>query len=948
MDSDTIAIARIDSVETFLTNLWSIFPALVAGDVSERTFGSVASKAVLQPQLSNSIDFCEFLASGKIFIKSHAKGGVGTVGFPKVRSDDRKSDSSRPRPLEVATFTYTKWDTFERGSERVILKSFNDPSSTITWELEPDTLHSSAILHFKDPLSEAVFGGMVSHLFDMGAAPFAAKYYGFAQCGSNPSDNRGAFLMEAADVELFRAIRPDEPLHRRFVKDPDTLLSLIMQYAYQHCCMKTFLGLSHLDTHLRNVMLKKKSDFSYRGERLAGKELIQYHVPLEYSPDGTPTFVFTKFSEHLVKIIDFGLCVADLSRSKEATYRQRIALAPSKADSTIMVLPHSTVHGVVRSERDLIQRIIGNAAYANTFDFYFTILHLYQTLTVNFRREFSGDTRTYFAPTILALNTFCQHFFGTEKMRPDRYLAANPQASVERDGATHWKPVTKFTGVEGEGAENWRDPGEYFRGMMRVCEARGHVIRTPDGKTIYYLEPDIPSILSRVSSDAIFALDGSGRTLARTRNAFYHFVRSSKLEFETCRSGSFNASECARARVQKLVSDPNVKQPFPILPTNGILETAILSRSGKNVVDRGELLKVLEGKILPLENRFRLVATARIDVAGSGNIPDYLKYSDYSLHGAVGSTPKVLDIGITLWTANDTKMGGRLLQWDTNVANALALERDVVMSKVGIESGAQVMGGKANSLWGFAYPTGSSGTYVPLPREYWETAAVLTVSASGIAVYPYEQFLRFHSIETVPLSVRRSATSSAISSTQDIRLADGIPMLAGGLPISDSDYFAAITIGPVVLAKGNPTVTPSRLGEILSDSDGPYSIVPGESFPVYKFARRPGEADPTGFRSFNATDDLCLFVTSGIYRGFIVVSGGIDYFQAAEICKRIGCETAIVVNRGPDLDLWSGKSITRYRGLESGKILIVGWNSGARSAEVPPPFAARNEEAMDI
>jgi hypothetical protein len=258
--------------------------------------------------------------------------------------------------------------------------------------------------------AESYFAPFVKYVNDLGVCPFLCNY----MASYLTEKNRMVMFIERYDTEL----RTFELMNNQY------LINILFQFVYTIFVLKSYLGMVHYDTHLRNLMLIKNEQNKY-------KYILLYD---RYKNIG----ILLPFLEYTLKLIDFGLCTIDLRDSydpklKESGLRVKSINAPENVENL-------------------------------TIELQYLVLHLWQ----------AGLP----AETLACLSDFCAAFYDNVDLTPSKILANNPKLVLTEGKCIITSHDVGIANSIIQSRQNLID------GLLRYCITYGSVIQD-SSNTVY-------------------------------------------------------------------------------------------------------------------------------------------------------------------------------------------------------------------------------------------------------------------------------------------------------------------------------------------------------------------------------------------------------------------------------------------------------------------------------
>ena len=327
------AYKYFDEADTFLANFMKLFPSLYGVFTPQQ---DVVEQQLIVPTFNNSVEFCQSLQSGI----------TENLGRDFLITEDQPN-----QPVFAIIVSINPNGGFEPFYVPVIIKTGIEPSrinieADTTFLLSPDAgagLENKQIriININDPITEIVFGSMLGHLYDLGLCPFYAKYFSAYICNANANPNANAndysisFVIEKSSITMHDFMYVN-PYMQSIRTQPDILMNIVFQYIYAVYIGKMYLGFTHFDAHLGNVMITHTSNrtiqgtnnisYVYQGTNLENKEYILINMGILYK--GEKAWLAMKYNGLMAKIIDQGTCAAYLYAAKYPKYKRDFLIKP--------------------------------------------------------------------------------------------------------------------------------------------------------------------------------------------------------------------------------------------------------------------------------------------------------------------------------------------------------------------------------------------------------------------------------------------------------------------------------------------------------------------------------------------------------------------------------------------------------------------------------------------
>lgn len=340
MATGTSYATEFTSINKLLSSIIGEFPYTVYDPVDKNL-------NIVKYLEETSKDFCSLVASSKIILgqDKSKQGSFGIVGPIYAKTSKGTTmlyannisfpnyDGSRAR---CTTDTCT-WFLHEIA---LLVKASNDPQE-IYLRIESSRVQKGIKLYrANDSLNEAIIGGLVSYLYDLGIAPCVPKHFGYYACSGTPDSmtNKPRFntsiVLEKSSMPILdvlgnmRSLTPRLALKSKrsnrlgmAIFDSMSIKDLIAwscHIARTLFVMKYHFGIVHFDCHLKNILLTlvtdrfggQPIDLVYGGMHLNKVRYFNYSLP------NGKTLILEN-NGFVPKIIDYGLTLADFSSSVE-------------------------------------------------------------------------------------------------------------------------------------------------------------------------------------------------------------------------------------------------------------------------------------------------------------------------------------------------------------------------------------------------------------------------------------------------------------------------------------------------------------------------------------------------------------------------------------------------------------------------------------------------------
>ena len=500
------AYKQFNEANNFISRLWKFFPSLY-GTHLDRT---QAFTELIRP-MANTGEFCQLQGDNTIHLSNAAAaankgGGFGMAGEAQINEDSLDQD------IYAIIVSINNQGGFVPFYIPVILKraklatvptwAFNNvhPIDVVTGDIGREIIHFSVT----DPITEMIFGSMLGHLYDCGRSMFYSKFLSGFNCG-----NRITTILEKSNHTFEQII-----LNSQVQRDPDILLNLIFQIVYGLYIGKKELGFTHLDFHSSNAMVtftdgsvindndQQNIPYVYQGQSLSTKEYFLFDTDTMDSQNNH-IYIAIRNNGLIAKIIDYGACATYLFASRNPKYTRNLIISPN-----------SDVLHLIRVE-DQFETCIHNASFRNTMDIQYLLSSIYR-----YDMQTSGIVAEQYRLILDSLNIFTSTFYGDPAYRLETYADQGIMNS-------------------GVNIRAFDDPTELLRGLVRMCDSRGHtrIVNTlPVGNcTIKYLEPDLRDVVFTEENCLIFSENTPEAT--QRSNMVSNFIDQMNIIERSCAPG---------------------------------------------------------------------------------------------------------------------------------------------------------------------------------------------------------------------------------------------------------------------------------------------------------------------------------------------------------------------------------------------------------------------------
>lgn len=883
-----------NEIEVFLANLWKTFPSLFGN----KNVGEGIKKILTEPILQNSIEYCKLKDNGTIFVKSFANGSFGAVGDIFINDDvpgqklyaistsvhegfqpfymnviakvaHEKSDFRwkvlklsdvylmlAKKKIDVEKNIYSSFYYGLVGEKRKallhiqkgLMRSFatqaqKDELRAYKKLLDENSLKDIKIFLVADPLSEAVFGSVYSHLYDMGLCPFYSKYFGIFSCKGTVSmiTEKCSFPFRNL-LEKRREINYVKEINPWFIAvkdDPKLITNLIFQFIYAIYIGKFYAGITHFDTHYLNIMITYISrsfvndkhlhtmDYVYKNQNLSTKKYIV--MDMQHKVDGKQAFLIIKNRGLLLKMIDYGSCSMYLNKSKSEKYKKDLIISTIDED-----LDKISRHGGLY----LIQEHTKNDSKRNTVDILYFLNNIYEYMRkniedilqdryhrkINTEKSFKAryaEGEMHYKKVLEELDNFSEKFFG-KKLGDMLGKKASAQIKFNR-GVHDYFSRDHDAGIP----EGFEDPVELLKGMCRYCSSY-----EKNGQLYYFLENEIVvdkdanpenslylsvddfdkkwNILDKFikktnKAEACFnkkGLDGCADLFSEVKKwdpsallkrKLYAPIRKNSKIFSKNEIKDHDILQDSEYLIESDITDSFHIFSFQINPkalnmsykTNG---SSLFYSKYQNGLDYQEIADYISGNPIEIVNLHCLVVRPKtifdINIYNTGSLWDVSKMfekntSGFAINGGYFTTPQ---------NFNDLTKGYPEDGIPPNI-----VERNIVQK----------------TPIGFFYNSNlsnnSNGTYLPVPRGYRSMFAVIYCRKKDSRIYieRYEEFMSKHETiqETVIYKMDSDKMKYYATSVPVIKMDTGkkqgnIPVLKDG---TDIPYRWAFCTGPILV-----------------------------------------------------------------------------------------------------------------------------------------------------
>jgi hypothetical protein len=520
------AYKYFDEADNFLANLMEFFPSLYGKVVTLQQEEDAVNK-LIQPTFTNSSEFCHCVQSKRGIITRNylAQGGRGAIMDFLINEDQFN------QPVYAIIVSINPNGGFEPFYVPVIIKTGLDPTDIEIYSNTIVKLRAGAgaglgnkqikIITIKDPLTEIVFGSMLGHLYDLGLCPFYAKYFSTYICNINPNPQDSDenfnthFVIEKSNISMGNFMHENRYI-QAIIRDREILMNIIFQYIYAVYIGKMYLGFTHFDAHLGNVMITHTSNqaiagtenisYVYHGKNLETKQFILIDLGLY---KGKNSWLAMKYNGLMVKIIDYGTCAAYLYAAEYPKYKRDFLIRTQ----TLRYLP-DTVYQICRN----------SSQQRNTWEIQFFLTCLHQSMYNGHAVGMPPDVvrRTIYQNNINDLDYFTEQFYNSAQYNIGTYLDTNPHMKNIRYGNVSAFPERSMN-ID---IPAFSDPRELLRGLARYCESLNHITENTDRGTVFYLETDLAGAVFTSDNSLIF--EDEPNELVKSFNNMDKFIQIAK------------------------------------------------------------------------------------------------------------------------------------------------------------------------------------------------------------------------------------------------------------------------------------------------------------------------------------------------------------------------------------------------------------------------------------
>lgn len=263
-------------------------------------------------------------------------------------------------------------------------------------------------------VSEIYFASLIKYITKLKICPFLGNYLAI-----NTSKPDVVIFLEKYDLEFIEFINKN-------LLTSKNIIQFIFQFIYTIYILKTYLGMVHFDTHMRNVMIQymKKPKYEY---------MLFFD---KFKKNG----ILLPFDNYCLKIIDFGLCTVDLRHSVHPSLKSSLRMGAYNFLTDNIKIPN------------LYTNTVSNPSKYCTVEFQYFILHVYQYI----------EQKIPNSPVLDTIRDFCSIFYATHepvlkspKLEEGKIIISQHDVGLEES-------VIKL-------------PNDLITGLFRYCKERGQI-----------------------------------------------------------------------------------------------------------------------------------------------------------------------------------------------------------------------------------------------------------------------------------------------------------------------------------------------------------------------------------------------------------------------------------------------------------------------------------------
>lgn len=958
----------LDDVSRLLADVWATYPAVYAIEEA-KTYD--ITLAVLPNIIANSAEYCKALDSGKTDLQIIARGGFGEVGPFRIESDGTMKNVS----VHVVSFRDSGNGKYVPYFMQVYAKKNVGPPQELILYVGKNGRYPGRVFYVSnDFLHESIIGGLVSHLYDIGVSPCVTKQFGTYVCEvKQPPGFKLAkkytsmSVMEKSTIELSKVLGGLLPKTPQKVREWGGSLGgkffnqinvydieiWLVQLAHAFFINKLYFGITHLDVHLRNVLLTyvKSSGLSlqgpedhrmnlvYGGKLLANVDYIRYTLPFSVGDEGQ-AYLVVENNGLIPKLIDYGLTIADFTLS-------------SKNKKMAFRFENSTeIYSSIDGGTEAASNVEGYGDVEWNYICYNLVFQLYRLERYGTMYGLSSKERL----RAKKLRESLEFFFSQTVSNYDI-----SQTKIDLNGSR------RRLNQDIDNLQMWfmsyRDVGttsNIIAPLYRIFYFLKNHGKTIPGKNneVYITRSGLPPP-DDVDPERILNI-GMNPSPDAKRQGMSRYLTESKRYYHMCLlNGGVQEHEFV-----KMAKDMGVDVPVPLTPRNRqklcnslALDVEKLNPNSilKNSVFRYSVDKnsgLWDSKTKSLRNGITLRdlrPNLRKNILGKIYLFDvYLYPQSENMSGFEYNPSQILMnnqpppeemMGQKLTTVNfrmiyyRNNSGLASISHGGDVFDACIRELQNIPFGVSIAGGVYVEATDSNSKRiyrpvGFHYnklQPELSEKYVPVPQAYQSNWGVVMVSGGNIKLGKYSSFLSKHITEDLPVVYKltdedgKKNTGDYKTTVKQIKLIDGHPRLKDGSPVP---YNYAMSSGPMLIWNGQIILSQDKMRYsqfILDVSENP--PLEGETPENYTFYKlradlpnvnmyfsEPGEDEKNylyGQRNSNhitahsviaetKSGDVIFFFIEG--QGFDAL--GLDRVELGKLISKFDIKTAFCLDGG--------------------------------------------------
>ncbi|QIH04893.1 serine/threonine protein kinase [Dasineura jujubifolia toursvirus 2a] len=790
----SVIYKSFDSSDFLFENLWRFFPNIIAKKGNSKQF--------IKELVMSSYEFCKLLDKNYFSIKKITEGGFGIVG----------QIGNGNKIFKAAVFSYgpTKTNLFYVN---VIAKIGKQILDNKIYRIDLSTIS------INDPLSDMVFGSALGHLYDLGVCPFIPKYFGTYLC----ENKKTTIIIETSDIEMLKIINRNS----KNSIEPDDFKNVLVQYVYCLFILKHYFGAVHFDSHLRNIMLSnliERDDYMYHGKSMKDISYIAFETGV--IRNNKPVIIVAKRSKYLLKLIDFGCMVLYLDRSHIQKFKRDIRI-------------ETDVYNMKQiGAEDALINTRSSQSYANTVDLLFTLINLYQFMTLGL--DYYRGPKD-FSEHLDILNNLTFSLLG---ITMDSLIENNPtKYAVYRlnSGEYDWFMRNHSVGIN----SGFEDHTFLVKGLIRMC---------------YKFET--------VKNLVLDGLENTNETIVGFMDDF--ITSSSVLSNENTLFLTHTATGYQKSfnRLERLIN---------------IQDRCNNSKDYDNV--NCQVLKLYDQ---PPMARYSNDIDELVAYDFNNNVKIYIRNSTYS------NNPTYHDYNS--WLNSDPIPKEKLYKQIEDVRivmisikkinKAIIRKNDPLVKTMGLSLpiGMFVLFNKVPTPIGFyANDITNDISHIHIPNIYSEYIGVLTYNGNDLSIEKYNTFVNRHKYSLNQASINNTTQEQYKHIINPLQLIGG------------NKYNWAVTVGPILIWEGR-NVFQDNLRHEKSDV-----VLYGNSSDKIFVGQNAGYYQMTDSHIIQAQliyieskhNKGFIFVEGDGY-----LTPGIDKFEAAKLCKNLGAVNAVCVQSG--------------------------------------------------